>query len=59
METKLWIIGYMGSVTDDKQMMCTCADNIQMALTMYVCVHNVQKTKLYMIGYIKSTRDDI
>ena len=43
METKLWIIGYMGSVTDDKQMMCTCADNIQMALTMYVCVHNVQK----------------
>ena len=43
METKLWIIGYIRSVGDDKQMMCTYADNIQMALTMYVCVDNVQK----------------
>ena len=42
-KTKLWIIGYMRSVRDEKQMMCTCADNIQMALTMYVCVDNVQK----------------
>ena len=43
METKLWILGYMRSVRDDKQMMCTCADNIQLALTMYVCKDNVQK----------------
>ena len=41
METKLWIIGYMRSVRDDKQMMCTCADNMQMTLTMCVCVDNV------------------
>ena len=42
-KTKLSIIGYMRSVRDDKQMMCTCADNIQMALTKCVCVDNVQK----------------
>ena len=40
METKLWIIGYMRSVRDDKQMMCTCADNMQMTWTMSVCVVN-------------------
>ena len=33
----------MRSGKDDKQMMCTCADNIQVALTMYVYVDNVQK----------------
>ena len=43
METKLWIIGYMRSVRDDKQMMCTCADNMQMTWTMCMCVVNVQK----------------
>ena len=62
-ETKLWIIRYMRSGKDDKQMMCTCVDNIQMTWTkmtwtMCVCVDNVE-TKFYMIGYIKSTRDDI
>ena len=43
METKLWIIGYMRSVRDDKQIMCTCADNMQMTWTMCMCVDNVQK----------------
>ena len=42
-ETKLWIIGYARSVRDDKQMMCTCVDNMLMALTMCICVDNVQK----------------
>ena len=42
-ETKLWIIGYTRSVRDDKQMMCTCVDNMQMTRTMYICVDNVQK----------------
>ena len=42
-ETKLWIIGYMRSLRDDKQMMCTCADNMQMTWTMCICVDNVQK----------------
>ena len=43
METKLTIIGYMRSVRDDKQMTCTCADNMQMTWTMCVSVVNVQK----------------
>ena len=43
METKLWIIGYMRSIRDDKQMMCTCADNMPMTWTMCVCGDNVQK----------------
>ena len=46
METKLWIIGYMRSVRDDKQMTCTCADNMPMTWTMCVCGEcgdNVQK----------------
>ena len=42
-ETKLWIIGYMRSVRDDKQMTCTCADNMQMTWTICVCVDNVWK----------------
>ena len=54
-KTKLWIIRYMRSGKDDKQMMCTCVDNMQMTWTMCICA----ETKLYMIGYIKSTRDDI
>ena len=60
-ETKLWIIRYMRSGKDDKQMMCTCVDNMQMTWTMCICADNVQKLscRLYMIGYIKSTRDDI
>ena len=43
MKTKLWIIGYMRSVRDDKQMKCTCADNMQMTWTMCICADNVQK----------------
>ena len=58
-ETQLWIIGYTRSIRDEKQITCTCEDNIQMTWTMCVCVDNVQKLKLYMIGYIKSTRDEI
>ena len=42
-ETKLWIIGYMRSVRNDKQMMCTCVDNMQTTWTMCVCGDNVQK----------------
>ena len=42
-ETKLWIIGYTRSVRDDKQMMCTCVDNMQMTWTMCICVDNVRK----------------
>ena len=42
-ETKLWIIRYMRSVRDEKQMMCTCVDNMQMAWTMCICVDNVRK----------------
>ena len=56
-ETELWIIEYTRSVRDDKQMMCTCVDNMQMTWTMCICVDNVQK--LYIIEYIKSTRDDV
>ena len=43
METKLWIIGYMRSIRDDKQMTCTCADNMLMTWTMCMCGDNVQK----------------
>ena len=46
----------MRSVRDDKQMMCTCADNMQMTWTMCICADNVQKLSC---TYIKSTRDDI
>ena len=42
-ETKLWIIRYMRSGKDDKQMMCTCVDNMQMIWTMCICADNVQK----------------
>ena len=42
-EIKLWMIGYMRSARDDKQMMCACADNMQMTWTMCVCAYNVQK----------------
>ena len=42
-KTKLQIIEYTRSIRDHKQMMYTCVDNIQIALTMCVCVDNVQK----------------
>ena len=42
-ETKLWIIGYTKSVRDDKQMMCTYVDHMQMTWTMCICADNVQK----------------
>ena len=38
-----WIIRYMRSGKDDKQMMCTCVDNMQMIWTMCICADNVQK----------------
>ena len=34
---------YTRSVRDDKQMMCTCVDNMQMTWTMCICVDNMQK----------------
>ena len=37
-------------------MMCTCVDNMQMTWTM---CRQCAEIKLYIIGYIKSTRDDI
>ena len=58
-ETKLWIIGYTRSIRDEKQMMSTCVDNMQMTWTMCVCVDNVWKLSLYIIEYIKSTTDDV
>ena len=42
-ETKFWIIRYMKSGKDDKQMMCTCVDNMQMTWTMCICVDNEWK----------------
>ena len=42
-ETKLWIIGYTRSVRDEKQMIRTCVDNMQMTWTMCICVDNVRK----------------
>ena len=47
----------MRSSKDDKRMMCTCVDNMEMTWTM--CIRQCAETKLYMIGYIKSTRDDM
>ena len=57
METKLCIIGYMRSVRDDKQMTCTCVDNMQMTWTMCVC-RQCAETKLWIIGYTRSVRDE-
>ena len=37
------LIRYMRSGKDDKQMMCTCVDNMQMTWTMCICADNVQK----------------
>ena len=42
-ETQFWIIGYTRSVRDDTQIMCTCADHMQMTWTMCICVDNIQK----------------
>ena len=58
-ETKLWIIRYMRHGKDDKQMMYTCVDNIQIDIDNVCLCRQCAETKLYMIGYIKSTRDDI
>ena len=52
----------MRSVRDDKQMMCTCADNMQMTWTDdmdNVCVcRQCAETKLWIIGYTRSVRDE-
>ena len=58
METKLWIIGYTRSVRDDKQMTCTCADNMPDDMdNVHVC-RQCAETKLWIIGYTRSVRDE-